>query len=60
MKITNDHDDKNLIIAAVMLICVAAMAIPNVPTEAFVLAEKAFYGLFGVAVGKSYNPNIGG
>ena len=48
-----DYDDKDLVIIVVMLICVAAMAIPNVSTEAMALAEKAFLGMFGIAVGRA-------
>lgn len=48
-----DYDDKDLVILAVMLICIAAMAIPSVPDSAMALAEKAYYGLFGIAVGRA-------
>lgn len=48
-----DYDDKDMVILAVLLICIAAMAIPNIQPEAFSLLEKAFYGLFGIAVGRA-------
>jgi len=48
-----NFDDKDLVIIAVMLICIAAMAIPGVSEGAMGLAEKALYGLFGIAVGKN-------
>lgn len=48
-----DFDDKDLVILCVLLICLAAMAIPNVPEGAFALTEKAFVGLFGIAVGRA-------
>ena len=48
-----DYDDKDLVILAVMLICIAAMAIPNVPEVSIELAGKAFLGLFGIAVGRA-------
>jgi len=48
-----DYDDKDLVIVSVMLICIAAMAIPSVPVTAMALAEKALYGLFGIAVGRA-------
>ena len=47
-----NYDDKDLVILAVLLIVVAAMAIPGVEDSVITLAEKALYGLFGVAVGK--------
>jgi hypothetical protein len=50
---TKDYDDKDLVIVSVLLIVIAAMAIPYVGKEAIVLAEKAMYGLFGVAVGRA-------
>lgn len=48
-----NYDDKDLVILAVLLICVAAIGIPAATPAAIVLAEKAMYGLFGIAVGKS-------
>lgn len=48
-----DYDDKDLVIGVTLLIVIAAMVVPNVPDAAVVLAEKALYGLFGVAVGKA-------
>jgi len=48
-----DYDDKDLVILAVLLICIAAMAIPYANPEAFGLIEKAMYGLFGIAVGRA-------
>jgi len=48
-----DYDDKDLVIISVMLICVAAMAIPGVSESAMTLAEKAFLGLFGIAIGRA-------
>jgi hypothetical protein len=48
-----DYDDKDLVIIVVLLLCVAAMGIPNVSSGALVLVEKAFLGLFGVAVGRA-------
>lgn len=48
-----DFDDKDLVIVSVLLVCVAAMAIPYVTDSALALVEKACYGLFGVAVGKT-------
>jgi len=48
-----DHDDKDLVIVAVLLIVIGAMAIPYVGPLAIALAEKAMYGLFGVAVGRA-------
>ena len=48
-----DYDDKDLVILVTLLIVIAAMVVPNVPESTVVLAEKALYGLFGVAVGKA-------
>ena len=48
-----DYDDKDLVIVSVLLICIAALGIPNVLPAALGLAEKAFLGLFGIAVGRS-------
>ena len=48
-----DYDDKDLVIVAVMLICIAAMAIPHVSAGAMALAEKGFLGMFGIAVGRA-------
>lgn len=48
-----DYDDKDLVILAVLLMVIGAMAIPGASPEAIILCEKALYGLFGIAVGKS-------
>lgn len=48
-----NYDDKDLVIISVLLIMVAALAIPYVQDPAFDLVEKALYGLFGIAVGKA-------
>ena len=48
-----DYDDKDLVIMAVLLIVVAAMAIPGVSEASIALAEKAFLGLLGIAVGRA-------
>ena len=49
----NGYDDKDLVILTVLLICVSAMAIPNIAPGAFALIEKALVGLFGIAVGRA-------
>ena len=48
-----EYDDKVLVILSVLLICVAAMVIPNVTDASLLLAEKAFLGLFGIAIGRA-------
>ena len=53
MKATKDYDDKDLVIVSVLLICIAAIAIPYCSENAVALVEKALYGLFGIAVGKT-------
>jgi hypothetical protein len=52
-KTMKDYDDKDLVIVVVLLLCIAAMGIPNVSTGALVLVEKAFLGLFGMAIGRA-------
>ena len=47
-----ESNDKDLVIVTVLLICIAAMIVPGVQDSAMQLAEKALYGLFGIAVGK--------
>ena len=50
MEFVKDVDDKSLVIMAVFtlsLVCVVLMG-----AEALGVVEKAFYGLFGAAVGK--------
>ena len=48
-----NYDDKDLVILVTLLIVLGAMAIPGVTGDAMQLAEKALYGLFGLAVGKA-------
>jgi len=48
-----DYDDKDLVICVTLLIVLAAMAIPSVGDQPLALAEKALYGLFGMAVGRA-------
>lgn len=52
-----DYDDKDLVIVVTLIIVVGAMAIPGVADNALQLAEKALYGLFGLAVGKAIGQN---
>lgn len=53
-----DIDDKDLVITAVLAICVIAMFV--LPSgEASGIVSNAIAGLFGVAVGKSLNGNGG-
>ncbi|MCK4821933.1 hypothetical protein KA005_39580 [bacterium] len=48
-----DYDDKDLVLMSVLIICVATIAIPYCTIEAIGFAEKALYGLFGIAVGRA-------
>ena len=50
MELIKDVDDKSLVIMAVFLICV--LCVVTMGQDALGVVEKAFYGLFGAAVGK--------
>ena len=47
-----DYDDKDLVIVAVFLLCLAALIVPANP-GALNLVENGFSGLFGIAVGRA-------
>lgn len=52
-----DFDDKDLVIVATFLLCGGALVLSSfftVGAEAIQLTEKGLYGLFGVAVGKTW------
>lgn len=51
-----DYDDKDLVIAAVFLLCLAAViagAFGQLADQTVSLVQNAFSGLFGIAVGRA-------